>query len=299
MREPPDGVSRADVLDAVRRGWDDDVNRVEHLPVGFGAHHWAAYVDGTRRLFVTYDEPKQDSMTHLESAYAAARALHDGGLEFVLAPLLARSGRVTEPFARGALSCSPWRDGTSEEPLDVEWTVAALGRLHAAAPPPEIPGWRPRMTADFASRTARLTERRWGPGPHADAARDAVRRRLDDLERWTSRYHRLADVARQRPWVVNHGEPHFANQLQTAGARYLVDWDTLKLAPPELDLQILVDAGMSPEAVGADPEMLELFDLEWRLDEISQYAAWFAAPHTGTEDDRIAFGGLLHELERP
>ena len=42
--------------------------------------------------------------------------------------------------------------------------------------------------------------------------------------------------------------------------------------------------------------MLELFDLEWRLDEINQYAAWFAAPHTGTADDDIAFGGLLDEL---
>ena len=44
--------------------------------------------------------------------------------------------------------------------------------------------------------------------------------------------------------------------------------------------------------------MLELFDLEWRLDEISQYAAWFAAPHTGGADDEIAFGGLVEELER-
>jgi spectinomycin phosphotransferase len=44
--------------------------------------------------------------------------------------------------------------------------------------------------------------------------------------------------------------------------------------------------------------MLELFDLEWRLDEISQYAARFAAPHPGGPDDEIAFGGLLDELER-
>ena len=44
--------------------------------------------------------------------------------------------------------------------------------------------------------------------------------------------------------------------------------------------------------------MLDLFDLEWRLDEISQYAAWFAAPHTGTASDRVAMGGLLHELTR-
>lgn len=50
----------------------------------------------------------------------------------------------------------------------------------------------------------------------------------------------------------------------------------------------LVDAGAR---VGADPDMLEMFDLEWRLDEIRQYTAWFAAEHHGTEDDQIAFGG--------
>ena len=75
----------------------------------------------------------------------------------------------------------------------------------------------------------------------------------------------------------------------------LVDWESLKLAPRELDLRTLVDAGVETDA---DPEMLELFDLEWRLDEISEYAAWFAAPHAGTADDEIAFDGLLHELER-
>ena len=41
-----------------------------------------------------------------------------------------------------------------------------------------------------------------------------------------------------------------------------------------------------------------MFDLEWRLDEISQYADWFAAPHTGTSSDEVAYGGLLGELER-
>jgi spectinomycin phosphotransferase len=45
--------------------------------------------------------------------------------------------------------------------------------------------------------------------------------------------------------------------------------------------------------------MVELFDLQWRLDEISQYSEWFAAPHTGTRDDDIAIGGLLEELTRP
>ena len=45
--------------------------------------------------------------------------------------------------------------------------------------------------------------------------------------------------------------------------------------------------------------MLELFDLEWRLDEIAQYADWFSRHHTGTESDAVAYAGLVHELDRP
>ncbi|MER6529606.1 hypothetical protein [Streptomyces sp. NPDC001508] len=42
--------------------------------------------------------------------------------------------------------------------------------------------------------------------------------------------------------------------------------------------------------------MVELFALDWRLSEIAEYARWFAAPHTGTDDDRTALAGLYEEL---
>lgn len=45
--------------------------------------------------------------------------------------------------------------------------------------------------------------------------------------------------------------------------------------------------------------MIELFDPEWRLAEVAQYPARFAAPHTGTDRDRVALEGLLGELARP
>jgi spectinomycin phosphotransferase len=300
VREPPSHVADLDVLVAVRAHWDEDLRRVEHLPLGFGAHHWAAYDGASPRLFVTVDglEPRH-SAESLEAAYAGAAALRDEGLEFVLAPLPAADGARTVPLAGGALSCTPWVAGESDGPLDTGWTAAALARLHATPPPPGLPRWRPLVGADFADATAALTERTWGPGPYADPARDAVRRHLADVERWTRRYHQLADVARERDWVATHGEPHSGNQLLTPSGRLLVDWESLKLAPAELDLRILADAGVETAThEGADPGMLELFDLEWRLDEISQYAAWFAAPHPGGDDDEIAFGGLLHELDR-
>jgi spectinomycin phosphotransferase len=75
-----------------------------------------------------------------------------------------------------------------------------------------------------------------------------------------------------------------------------VDWESLKLAPPERDLQVLLDTGEA--TVDADRRMVELFDLDWRLDEIDQYSTWFATEHADSADDRIAFGDLLHELHR-
>jgi spectinomycin phosphotransferase len=52
MREAPDFVSGEDVLDAVRVGWaiEDAELAIEHLPVGFGAHHWRVSAGRVPRL---------------------------------------------------------------------------------------------------------------------------------------------------------------------------------------------------------------------------------------------------------
>jgi spectinomycin phosphotransferase len=232
----------------------------------------------------------------LQAAYTGAVALSRAGLDFVLGPLPSRSGPPLVRFSDGALSCTPWRQGKSGGDLDVAWTSQALGRLHAVDPPEGIPSWHPLVPPEFAADVGLLLERPWGPGPYAELARNAVGQHLGDIAGWTIHYHQLAAHAREVPWVATHGEPHSDNQLQTPRSRYLVDWESLKLAPPELDLRVLLEAGAH---VDADPGMVEMFDLEWRLDEIAQYSTWFAAEHHGTEDDRIAFDGLLHELSRP
>lgn len=298
VRDPPPEVDDGVVVDLLRRHWDDAIARVEHLPVGFGAHHWAAHGDADTPLsFVTLDrlEPKR-TLLDLEAAYDGAAALAAQGLEFVVATTPTRDGSRTHAFAGGAVSCTPWLEGTSGGDLDVIWTVGALSGLHSAEPPSGLPVWHPLVGPDLADVLSRLTTTTWGPGPYAAPARDAVRKHLTDLERWTARYHTLATLAGSRPWVPTHGEPDQGNQLLTASGRVLVDWESLKLAPAELDLRTLVDAGVPTEG---EPEMFELFDLEWRLDEVNQYAAWFAAPHSGNSDDEVAFGGLQHELTRP
>ena len=297
MREPPRHLDTDDLLAAVRREWDTDVTRVQHVPVGFGAHHWAAYCRDRPVYFVTFDRlgPKR-SAEDLEAAYAGAVALRLAGLEFVVAPLTSASGSPIARFGQGALSCTVWEHGQPGGPLDVAWTSQALGRLHDVPAPERIPVWKPLVPPGFVADMELRLGQPWGPGPYADLARNAVRDRLADLAGWTARYHELAGQAHGRAWVATHGEPHSDNQLLTARGRHLVDWESLKLAARERDLRVLLDAGEA--TVEADPEMLQMFDLEWRLDEIDQYAAWFAAEHAGSEDDRIAFGDLLHELIR-
>lgn len=306
MREPPADVTPKDVLGALRESWELDVDRAEHLPVGFGAHHWVASSRGRRAWFVTLDGllPRH-SAESLEAAYAGAAALA-GRLDFVLPCLPTPAGSFTVPFADGALSLVPWLDGSPGQFGDwsaeeTRATAALLDRLHATSAP-DVPAWQP-LLADptaYADGLADSLRQPWDSGPFGEPARQALDQQIGDLRRWAERYDDLATRAldRREHWVPTHGEPHPGNQLVVHGHRFLLDWESLKLAPRERDLWALEPGWESSYSAGADGDMLELFDLQWRLDEIGSYAAWFSQPHTGGESDQVALQDLLDELAR-
>ena len=144
--------------------------------------------------------------------------------------------------------------------------------------------------ANLADELDQRTASTWDSGPYGEDTREAIRERLRDIATWTADYHRLAAAAAEQTWVPTHGEPHTRNQLATPDGPVLVDWESIRLAPRERDLRWLHGRG--------DPALVAMFDVEWRLDEISQYAAWFGAWHTGTASDAVAFAGLQGELTR-
>jgi spectinomycin phosphotransferase len=292
VREPPDGVTDDEILAAVRDAWLPSADAVEHLPVGFGAHHWRALREGEPRLFVTLDSlaGRHDARS-LHAAYAAAAHLAADGLEFVHPNL----DPVTVVLGSGVLSATRWRAGEVREQLDLAETASMVARLHAATVD-DLPRWTPLVRADFADRLRGRLATAWDGGAFAAQAHAALRDRLDAIAEWTQRYHALAALAREERWMPTHGEPHERNQLVTPDGTLLVDWESLRLAPRERDLRVLIDAGASD--IDASRPMVEMFDLEWRLDEISQYADRFESPHTGNASDRVALGGLLEELER-
>jgi len=288
-------VTEAAVLAVVRDRWLPDGDEVVHLPVGFGAWHWRVAAGGRHALFVTLDRlDVHHTADSLEAAYAGAAELAGRGLDFVVPTLPGPDGRFTADFESGALSATRWHDGTSGDgPIpgtQARTTADLLDALHAEQPPVGLPRWHPLVGPDLPEQLGSRTLKPWTNGPHGETARDAIRARIDDIARWTADYLRLAASTDPATWVATHGEPHTRNQLATGNGTLLVDWESLRLAPRERDLRWLANRG--------DPDLVEMFDLEWRLDEVSQYADWFEYSHTGTESDRVALDGLLHELTR-
>ncbi len=301
MREAPADVRDADVLELVRRHWHADVEEVAHLPVGFGAWHWRASTRGEPALFVTLDRlADRHTAASLESAYRAAADLAALGLGFVMSPLPTGERSMTVVLDDDRLSVTPWVDGTSgdgsfADASEASRTAAMLTALHAAPVPAGVPVWHPLVDAGLPDRLSEQTRAPWDGGPYGEQARAALGDRLASVASWVERYLGLARRTDPATWVATHGEPHTRNQLATPDGVVLVDWESLRLAPRERDLRWLAPYDLA----GADPSLVEMFDLEWRLDEVAQYAAWFHGPHTGTESDRVALGGLLHELDRP
>lgn len=300
MRQPPTDVSDSDVLRTVRAHWDDAVDAVEHLPLGFGAHHWRASAGVAPRWFVTLDRTIAGDEQRFEDAYGAARHLAAHGMRFVVACALDRDRALTVPCGPGVLSVAPWLDGRSGDggfagDGDLDDTVAILALLHAQPAPPTLRSWAPSVDGSFLPALEARVRAPWTRGPHGEDAHRLVIDRLEAVRSWTREHAALADLATASSsrWVVTHGEPHTRNHLVTRARRYLVDWESALLAPAERDLRTVLAGGAD---VPHDARMLRLFELDWRLDEVEQYSRWFAGPHGDGEDDRIAFEGLREEL---
>lgn len=306
MHSPPEGLADRDVLTAARRNWSPAVDRVEHLPVGFGAWHWRAEIDSRPQLFITVDPlGGHHDLATLDATYAATSAVA-ASLDAVVAVLPTSDGRHAVPIGEHAISATPWIEGerAGEGPpassTDAEATVRMLHDLHSIVPPSRLRRWQPLVPVGFATDLGQRLGRPWDGGPHGERAAGMLSAKADHIAEWTRRYHDLAvaALASAPTWVTTHGEPHSRNQLRTPDGRlWLVDWESMSIAPRERDHRTLVRSGYG-DLLDSDPEMLELFDLEWRLDEISQYAMWFSRPHADGADERVALDALESELNR-
>lgn len=292
MLERPGDVDDEAVLEAVRRHWHPGIDEVEHLPVGWGAHHWRAQVAGEPVLFVTLDPPTdRHTAESIEGAYAAAAAL---GLDFVWPPVARLDGPFTLPLGERTLSATRWLDGERPSTPTPELSDL-LAALHGAPVPAAAPLWTAEVDPRLAERLDDLLDRSWD-SPLGAAAKALLAEHGGRVADWVEEHAALLKSADPSTYVVTHGEPGVHNQWRAQGRTWLIDWESLRVAPRERDLAALVLAGAPTDG---DPGMVRLFDLEWRLSEVWSFARWLQGPHVGDADDRTALAGLTDELTRP
>lgn len=310
MNTPP-ALDEGVLFDALRAGWGFAATSVRYAAVGFGSHHWVATDRAGERCFVTVDDLAKvrvggdpDIMfARLEAAFGTARALRDGGLEFVVAAEPDAEGRVLRRLSSGfSIAVFPFLE--AQTPTAEEWrsdeerraVIGLLGRLHRATAVAEGIAHRDAFTLPCRSDlTAALDEldQLWRGGPFSEPARLLLVRIRPELAAALELYDELVATvqADTTPWVITHGEPHAANVMWTADGPKLIDWDTTMVAPAARDLWMLEPAEPPPSR--AEPALM-LYRLWWDLAEIADYTAGFRRPHDTTDDTVASWNNLEH-----
>jgi spectinomycin phosphotransferase len=325
MYDEPEGLTQDDVAGALRRHWGIDIAGIEYAPVGFGSYHWLVKEASGKRWFATADrlqpgeghpgrEPDA-AFTELQAAFETAAALRDRGLSFVVAPIPGRAGEVLVRIGpEWAVSLYPYMEGSSSGYGD--WPDSSLraraaeivGQIHVASPPSAVRTW------DFAITGRRRLfgaigelGRPWRTGPYGEPTRELLAASRAGVEALFAHYDQLTEdlAASAEPWVLTHGEPHSANFINGAdGELYLIDWDTVRLAPRERDLETIVGDDAAALAayqrvagrVTPRPNAVELFRVRWILDEICIYVLRFYGQHRESIDSQTSWKGLREYL---
>ncbi|MBO4205393.1 phosphotransferase, partial [Micromonospora echinofusca] len=271
---------------------------------------------------------REAAADQLDRAFRTASALHtDAGLDLVVAPVPTRTGAVVRRLTdRYALSVTPMVAGTAgrfgpHPSGDRTEVVDLLARLHRATP--AVADTAPRLDLTLPGRD-RLhgaladLDRQWTAGPYGEPARRLLAGRAGYVAGLLTDFDRLVDRVRRSGAapVVTHGEPHPGNLLRTRDGLRLVDWDTVRLAPPERDLWMLTPAfdrlaGGEPDGQVGDlldrytgatgrtvtVDGLALWPLWWELADIAGYVDDLRRPHGDTADTAAAWTYLSGYLD--
>ena len=329
MRTQPDDLDVRHLHQALRDHWALHAVSLEYLPVGFGSHHWEARDETGARRFITVDDlrstrlgtDERTALATLQQAFRAAAALRDEArLEFVVGGVAAKDGRFVQPVADFyAVAVFPFLDGVEgdgearAQDEDRDAVFRLLGRLHRVrqetiSSPPALEDFALPGRDDLWQALDEIDEP-WDAGPYGEPARQLLRPEAAAVRRLLRHYEGLAAHGRDTAdrWVVTHGEPHSRNLIVDGrGHRFLVDWDTVKLAPAERDLWMVLgeapDLRPYEEAGGrgaTDDRVLDLYRLWWDLSEIASFIRWFRSPHGRSEDTAIAWEALNGYLPVP
>lgn len=179
------------------------------------------------------------------------RLLHDQGVRHIIPPLPARDGRFWAMLDNVTVILYPFIDGDDGYTVRLtaaHWVAlgAAVRQMHDTSLPPALAARMPRETYGprWRDTVRTLLATRLAP-PYVDALAAEAAAYLTDkqpqIEALVEETEALAArlLAQPPPAVLSHADLHAGNVLITPDGRlFIVDWDTMLLAPRERDLMV-------------------------------------------------------------
>jgi spectinomycin phosphotransferase len=277
MLEKPD-LPDEKLVSCVRDDYRLPIVHLEFLPLGADVNtavYRAVAHDGTPYFL------KLRSGFFDETTVSLPRWLCDQGIAHIIAPLATQTGQlwtqvddfsvILYPFVQG-------RNGFEQRLSKRQWVElgAVLKAIHSTAIPSPLVPPIPRETYSPRWRNLVLAYQvQAQAGTYGDAiAADLVgfiQSKQGEISSLVERAERLANIlqTRQLEYVLCHGDIHAGNVLLDHDKLYIVDWDTLIIAPKERDL-MFIGAGIG--GVWDSP----------------QEAAWFYGGYGPTDIDPAA-----------
>ncbi len=246
MLEKPD-LADQQIIDCLRRDFGLKVDALEFLPIGADANSavYRAIADDTP-YFVKLRSGDYDEMTIVVPHFLGSQ-----GIAQLIAMISTRDGRLWTSLDRFVVTFSQFvngQDGFNMELSDEQWVELgrALKRIHFTELPNEIEDYLHFETfSNYWRERVRHYQRRI-TGTFSDPVplrlAELMRGRRDVIDELLRRAERLAGEMRSRSsaFVHCHGDLHGGNILIDAqGKLFIVDWDTVILAPKERDLMFI------------------------------------------------------------
>lgn len=267
-----------------------------------------------------------------ETTIHVPKLLHDQGIRHIIAPLPTQTGALWTPLDKTPLGKPPLGNTPLGKPLLDEWTLvvfpyvegrngyevaltdpqwialgAVIRALHQAALPQTVLEQIPSET--FSPRW-RETVQRFMTAVDTTAYHDSVAAEMaaflgqkrETIQALVRQAERLATVLAAAPprFVLCHADIHAGNALITPdGMLYVVDWDTLILAPKERDLMYagggLFGGYRSPEdeealfyrgygEVQMDPVALAYYRYERIVQDVAEFCEQILLTEGDSED---------------
>ncbi|MBN1284805.1 MAG: aminoglycoside phosphotransferase family protein [Anaerolineae bacterium] len=308
MLEKPD-LQDAKIVDCLRDAYGLDIAEIAFLPLG-ADRNTAVYRAGAGAGVPYFVKLRREDFD--EPAVMIPRLLHDQGIQQVIAPLLTRSRRLWADLDDFKVTVSPFVEGYGGfevDLLDHHWVEfgRALKRIHTAALPPAVMRRIPRET--YSARWREIV-REFQARVESAAFDEPVAAKLAALlkskraviSHLVERAGCLAAALRPRPlpFILCHSDIHAGNILiDTDDRLYIVDWDTLTLAPKERDLMFvgggLGSGGRTPQEeeslfyrgygpTEVDPVVLAYYRYERIVQDIAAYCEQLLLTDAGGDD---------------